>query len=34
MYGAFLLPHYEEIYVVDPRQYGKNIFKLIEDISV
>ena len=27
----FLLPHYEEIYVVDPRQYKKNIFELIED---
>lgn len=26
----FLLPHYEEIYVVDPRQYEKNIFELIE----
>ena len=30
----FLLPHYEEIYVVDPRQYGKNIFKLIEDNGI
>ena len=26
----FLLPHYEEIYVVDPRQYEKNIFELIQ----
>lgn len=30
----FLLPHYEEIYVVDPRQYGKNIFKLIQDNDI
>lgn len=30
----FLLPHYQEIYVVDPRQYGKNIFKLIEDNQI
>lgn len=26
----FLLPHYEEIYVIDPRQYEKNIFSLIQ----
>lgn len=26
----FLLPHYEEIYVVDPRQYEKNIYSLIQ----
>ncbi len=25
----FLLPHYEEVYVIDPRQYGKNAFSLI-----
>ncbi|NLM11147.1 MAG: hypothetical protein GX213_10335 [Clostridiaceae bacterium] len=30
----FLLPHYEEIYVVDPRQYGKNIFNLIQDNEI
>jgi len=30
----FLLPHYEEIYVVDPRQYGKNIFKLVQDNGI
>lgn len=30
----FLLPHYEEIYVVDPRQYEKNIFKLIQDNEI
>ncbi len=29
-----LLPHYEEIYVVDPRQYDKNIFKLIDDNKI
>ncbi len=30
----FLLPHYEEIYVVDPRQYEKNIFSLIRDNDI
>ncbi|MBP7174596.1 MAG: hypothetical protein KBA53_00065 [Thermoclostridium sp.] len=30
----FLLPHYEEIYIVDPRQYEKNIFSLIQNNSI
>lgn len=30
----FLLPHYEEIYVVDPRQYEKNIFELIQNNGI
>ncbi len=30
----FLLPHYEEIYVVDPRQYEKNIFQLIQNNDI
>lgn len=30
----FLLPHYEEIYVVDPRQYRKNIFTLIQENEI
>jgi len=30
----FLLPHYEEIYVVDPRQYENNIFSLIRNNGI
>lgn len=30
----FLLPHYEEIYVVDPRQYEKNIYSLIRNNGI
>lgn len=30
----FLLPHYEEIYVVDPRQYEKNIYNLIRNNGI
>ena len=30
----FLLPHYEEIYTVDPRQYKQNILKLIEENGI
>ncbi|MGE5473808.1 MAG: DHHW family protein [Ignavibacteriales bacterium] len=30
----FLLPHYEEIFIVDPRQYNKNILNLINDNGI
>lgn len=30
----FLLPHYEEIYVVDPRQFTLNIFDFIEENNI
>ncbi|NLO40568.1 MAG: hypothetical protein GX115_14005 [Ruminiclostridium sp.] len=30
----FLLPHYEEIYIVDPRQYEKNIFSLVQNNDI
>ncbi len=31
---TYLIPHYEEIYMVDPRSYGGNIFKLIEENQI
>ena len=30
----FLLPHYEEIYIVDPRQFALNIFDFIEENGI
>ena len=30
----FLMPHYEEIYIVDPRQYEKNIFSLVQNNDI
>jgi len=30
----FLIPHYEEIYILDPRQYQKNIYKLIDENGI
>lgn len=30
----FLLPHYEEIYIVDPRQFKLNIFQFIKDKGI
>jgi hypothetical protein len=30
----FLIPHYEEIYIVDPRQYKSNVLKLIKDNGI
>jgi len=30
----FLLPHYEEIYVIDPRQFQQEIFQFIQDKGI
>lgn len=30
----FLLPHYQEIFVIDPRQYNKNVFTLIKENGI
>lgn len=30
----FLIPHYEEIYIVDPRAYEGNIFELVEENQI
>lgn len=30
----FLIPHYQEIYIVDPRQYKNNILKLVKDNGI
>lgn len=30
----FLLPHYQEIYVIDPRQYEKNIYTLVQENQI
>lgn len=30
----FLVPHYEEIYIVDPRHISKNIYELIEENGI